>query len=283
MVPELETGMRVAIKEAKRSLQEGNAGFGAVILKNNNVLARAHDTGATGQNPAAHAEMRALQQASSLAGQDLSGCLLLCTHEPCPRCAEASIGARISRVIYGYGTTDALIDRPEAGIEGGLLQEECAVLYNQSVRAEVHRLRGASEEQLREYSRQRASRRLEWYRREKGHLCLGIGDAAERGYRLLLTKLDISEAQAPVVNRETGRVVFHSRNFCPTLEACGILGLDTRRVCRLYNEDDTERLLRQLDSRLRFRRNYEKIRPHSEYCEERIEIRGKLAPQQPCC
>lgn len=140
-----------------------------------------------------------------------------------------------------------------------------------AIEAEVNRLRGVSEEQLREYGRQRTRRRLEWYRREKDRLCLGTGDAAELGYRLLLSKLGIRESEAPVVHREKGRVVFHSRNFCPTLEACIILGLDTRRVCRIYNEEAADQLIRQLDSRLRFSRNYEKIRPHSEYCEERIE------------
>jgi tRNA(adenine34) deaminase len=270
--PYSETWMRIAIEEARRSLREGYDGFGAVVLKSFGVLARAHDAGAIGRDAAAHAEMRAVQEASSLAGSSLAGCLLVCTHEPCPTCAKAIVRAGISRVIYGYGARNARIDRTDMQVEGGLLRQECAVLYDREVRAEVHRLRGATEEQLREYGRQLVRRRLEWYRREKGNLRLGSGDSAERAYRLLLAKLGIAEAEAPVVHKEEGRVVFHSRNFCPTLEACGILGLDTRRICRLCNEEAADRLIRQLDSRLRFSRNYDKIRPYGEYCEERIEV-----------
>jgi hypothetical protein len=105
---------------------------------------------------------------------------------------------------------------------------------------------------------------------------LGRGDAVEQGYRLLLKKLGIREAEAPVVHRGKGKLVFHSKNFCPTLAACQILGLDTRRICRLYSEEAADRLIRQLDSRLRFRRNYERIRPYSEYCEESIEYGSKV-------
>jgi len=64
----------------------------------------------------------------------------------------------------------------------------------------------------------------------------------KRGYRLLLHKLDISEAEASIVGRQKGIIVFHSKNFCPTLEAGRILRLDTRRICRLVNEGATELL-----------------------------------------
>ena len=139
-------------------------------------------------------------------------------------------------------------------------------------------MQGATEERLIEYNKQTAARRLEWYRREKPNLRLGGGDAAQQGYRLLLLKLGISESEAPIVRQDKGVVVFHSTNFCPTLEACRILGLDTRWVCRLYNEGATDQLIRQIDPGLRFSRNYELIRPHSGYCEERIEYRqeGKV-------
>jgi hypothetical protein len=66
--------------------------------------------------------------------------------------------------------------------------------------------------------------------------------------------------------------MFHSMNFCPTLEACRILGLDTRHVCRKLNENATNILVKQIDTRLNFSRNYDKLRPYSEYCEEMINI-----------
>jgi hypothetical protein len=100
-------------------------------------------------------------------------------------------------------------------------------------------------------------------------------DPLEQAYRLLLARLGIGEEDAPIVERGPDRLVFHSRNFCPTLEACRILDLDTRRVCRLYNEGATGELLRQVDPRLVFRRNYEKLRPYAAYCEEIIELEAR--------
>ena len=67
------------------------------------------------------------------------------------------------------------------------------------------------------------------------------------------------------------RIVWRSTNFCPTLEACWRLGLDTRVVCRTATERSVEALIRRLDDRLRFSRNYETgMRPYAEYCEEEI-------------
>jgi tRNA(adenine34) deaminase len=143
--------------------------------------------------------------------------------------------------------------------------------YEDAVRRELKRLRGASSRQLREYDQGLAARRIEWYRVQGRDLDLGKGDVTERAYRLLLLKLGIAEAEAPIVRREQGRITFHSKNPCPTLEACLMLGLDTRRVCRLSSEGATNALIRQIDPKLSFGRNYRKIRPHSQYCEERIE------------
>lgn len=283
--------MKTAIEEAEQSLREGNYGFGAVILKNNAIVAQAHDTEATDQDPTCHAEINAIRLASSRAGRDLSGCILLSTHEPCPMCSGAIIWARIAHVVYGTGIAEAvsqgrnrieiaaeeLFRRSKVNIrvERGLLQKECAVLYNQAVRMELSRLQGSADEQLNELNENTASRRMEWYRREKSRLTLGDGDAIDRGYRLLLHKLGITESEAPIVHREKGMIVFHSKNFCSTLEACRILKLDTRKICRLYNERATDQLVRQIDPKLRFSRNYEKIRPYSTFCEERIEYRNR--------
>lgn len=58
------------------------------------------------------------------------------------------------------------------------------------------------------------------------------------------------------------------KNFCPTLEACKILGLDTRIICKNVNEKPTDALVKQLNNKLEFARNYEKLRPYCDYCEE---------------
>lgn len=64
--------------------------------------------------------------------------------------------------------------------------------------------------------------------------------------------------------------MFHSQNFCPTLEACKILGLDTRMVCKTVNEGPTDALVKQFYEKLEFGRNYDKLRPYSDYCEEMV-------------
>jgi hypothetical protein len=140
------------------------------------------------------------------------------------------------------------------------------------VAVELQRLRGASDRRLQEYNDASAARRREWYRRQFAERPVPGEGPLEQAYRLLLLRLGIPEEEAPIVERGRDRLVFHSQNFCPTLEACRALNLDTRRVCRLYNEGATQELIRQVDSRLRFRRNYEKLRPYAEYCEEIIEL-----------
>ncbi len=143
---------------------------------------------------------------------------------------------------------------------------------NAQVAAELARLAGASDQRLRQYDRGSAARRRQWYRERFADGSVPGRDPLEQAYRVLLARLGIGEEDAPIIERGPERLVFHSRNFCPTLEACRILGLDTRRVCRLYNEGATGELFRQVDPRLVFRRNYEKLRPYAAYCEEIIEL-----------
>jgi hypothetical protein len=96
------------------------------------------------------------------------------------------------------------------------------------------------------------------------------GSELEKAYRLLLLKLGITEEEAPIVRKNKNAIIFHSRNFCPSLEACMILGLDTRIICRSVLERSTDALIKKINPLLQFSRNYEKIRPYSPYCEEMI-------------
>jgi tRNA(Arg) A34 adenosine deaminase TadA len=283
----LEDCLRIALGEAEASLRDGNHGFGAVIVREGRILAATHDTDETDCDPTAHAELKVIRLASASVGKDLSSCTLVCTHEPCPMCAGAIIWSKLGQVAFGYGISDALMqgreripitceeifERSHASIHvhKGLLRKECAILYNRDVRKDLRRLQDATEGSLREYGEDLARRRAEWFQGE-GHLLLPAGQSTlEQAYRLLLARLSISEAEAPVSARDEKRIVFQSRNFCPTLEACRILRLDTRTVCRLCTEEATDRLVKQVDPRLRFRRNYQAMRPHSDSCEEMIE------------
>ena len=252
-------------------------------------MAVAHDLEETDHDPTAHAELLAIRKAAAMLGKDLSSCSLYSTHEPCPMCATAIVWAQITHIGYGYGIRDAikqgrrrvdlscieLFSRAgaEIQVEDGLCKADCVILYDQDVRAEVRRLRRATDEQLIAYNLETTEKRVQWFNSAGGRGVSSGTDLVRNGYELLLKKLGIIETEAPIFQKTENQIVFHSINKCPTLEACKILQLDTRRVCRLSNEGATNSLLRQFDQRLSFSRNYERLRPYSEYCEEIISLR----------
>ncbi len=63
-----------------------------------------------------------------------------------------------------------------------------------------------------------------------------------------------------------------SYNFCPYLEACMQLELDTRHICKEIDEVCIQKMIEILDPRLKFSRNYNNMRPHSDFCEEYFEL-----------
>ena len=143
------------------------------------------------------------------------------------------------------------------------------------IRKEIEKLKGAAESRLMRYNDELSRKRTAWFESRRISMESSSAEAASRdtletAYRLLLEKFGAAPEEMPVVKREKNRIVFHSMNFCPTLEACIILGLDTRRVCRLYNEKATNALIELVDPALRFTRNYERLRPYSAFCEEMI-------------
>ena len=280
--------MKLAIEEAEASLREGNSGFGAVIAQDGRIIARAHDTEKTDLDPTAHAELAAIRKAAFLLGRHLDGCLILSTHEPCPMCAAAIVWSGIKEVVYGYSIQEALEQEREridlscreiferAGksiaIHEGLLHDRCSVLYNREVREQVGWLREADEAAIRRKAAQLADRRLAWCRANQSLLAAETGDVPGSAYKLLLRRLNLAPEDALILNRSATHLRFAARNFCPTLEACRILGLDTRVVCRILTEGPTNEFLRQMHPGLRFERNYETLRPHGDYCEEMISL-----------
>lgn len=148
-----------------------------------------------------------------------------------------------------------------------------AILYHSEVRAQIRLLRGIDEAGLKRVANAMAVKRRDWVRRQMAMDHQAEGESApEKGYRMLLAKLGIAPEEAPIIERTNRRFVFASQNFCPTLEACNILGLDTRWVCRHMTEGPTEALLREVDPRLRFSREYNTLRPHGPYCRETVYI-----------
>ena len=82
--------------------------------------------------------------------------------------------------------------------------------------------------------------------------------------------MGLQKEELEVVEESENKIVWLSRNRCPTLEACVILNLDTRQVCREAYEKSTQAFLSQLDPQLKFQRSYEEIRPYAPYCKEWI-------------
>lgn len=138
--------MSKAIEEAQLSKNEGNKGYGAVVTQGEKILATAHDTAITENDPSLHAEMSALRQAIRVTGDsDLCGAILFSTCEPCPMCASMAIWSNVTTIVYGASIDDTvklgksriqlpvkeLVDRSPVQIEviGDVLQDQCLKLY----------------------------------------------------------------------------------------------------------------------------------------------------------
>lgn len=94
--------MIAALKEADKAFLKDEVPIGAVIVKDNKIIARAHNLRETKQLSTAHAEIIAIQKACKKLGTwRLEGCTLYVTLEPCPMCAGAILQSRIERVVYG--------------------------------------------------------------------------------------------------------------------------------------------------------------------------------------
>jgi len=94
--------MRLALDEARQAAAQGEVPVGAVVVCAGEVIGRAHNQREAQQSPLAHAEILAIQAASShLRNWRLSECDLYVTLEPCVMCVGAILQARIRRLVFG--------------------------------------------------------------------------------------------------------------------------------------------------------------------------------------
>jgi len=117
-------------------------------------------------------------------------------------------------------------------------------------------------------------RRVTWYEENRDLLnsrYIGFPDE-EKAYRVIFFDHMHIDPERSVMSRiEFGRIKIESHNFCPYLEACNILNLDTRIICKEIGEPSIQRVCGMINPKLEFSRNYRKIRPYNEfYCEEYI-------------
>ncbi len=130
----------------------------------------------------------------------------------------------------------------------------------------------ASEGNFITISEKQAQRSLAWYKANKDKFTLE-GSLPRQAYTLVLLKyMGINPEEVPVVYENERQIIWHSFNFCPYLEACKRLNLDTRVVCKEAYEKSVQVLISCFHPNLKFSRNYSKIRPYKDYCEEIIEL-----------
>ena len=116
--------MRMAINEAKKGIRNGHGGpFGAVIVKDGEVIAKGHNQVVKNNDPTCHGEIMAIHKACKKLGTfDLAGCEIYTTGEPCPMCMAAILWANIEKIYYGCN----ILDTEEIGFRDKKFYEQFA-------------------------------------------------------------------------------------------------------------------------------------------------------------
>ena len=101
--------MKIAVDEAFKGMRAEDGGpFGAVIVKDGEIIAVGHNHVVESNDPTAHAEIVAIRKATKLLGRfDLSDCEIYSSCEPCPMCFSAIHWAKMNKLYYGATRFDA--------------------------------------------------------------------------------------------------------------------------------------------------------------------------------
>lgn len=127
--------MRIALNEAKEAFFKGEIPIGAVIVANNQIIAKTHNLTENLNDVTAHAEMQAITAAANaIGGKYLKNCTLYLTVEPCQMCAGALYWSQISKIVVGtqdnkrgFETMGGQL-HPKTQIIYGVLEQECKSL-----------------------------------------------------------------------------------------------------------------------------------------------------------
>lgn len=132
--------MLAALQEAEKAALTGEVPVGAVIVRNGEIIAKAHNKTESESNPLCHCELIALNEAiKKLSTKRLCDCTLYVTLEPCPMCMGAILHAKLGKVVFGaydertgsLGSKINLTDidyfqKPQT--IGGYMEKECSEL-----------------------------------------------------------------------------------------------------------------------------------------------------------
>lgn len=132
--------MREALVEAQKAFERGEIPVGAVIVLDNQIIARAHNLKETLNDATAHAEILAIKEASKvLKNWRLLNTTLYVTKEPCIMCSGAIVQARIKRLVYS-------VDDPK----GGAVMSLYRLLSDRRLNHQVEIVKGILEPECRE-------------------------------------------------------------------------------------------------------------------------------------
>ncbi len=136
--------MSEALKEARKAFELDEVPIGAVIVHNNEIIARGYNRRNTDKNPLMHAEIIAINDAAKVIGDwRIEDCTIYVTVEPCPMCSGAIVQARIPNVVYGApnpkagcgGSVINLLQMEKlnhrCSVKSGVLEDECRAIMKE--------------------------------------------------------------------------------------------------------------------------------------------------------
>ena len=117
--------MLKAIELSRKNIEKGGGPFGAIIVRDGQIVARAGNSVTISNDPTAHAEINAIRKACRKLGTfDLSGCTIYTSCEPCPMCLGAIYWAHIDKIFYGNDAKAAAA----AGFDDNFIYKELSLL-----------------------------------------------------------------------------------------------------------------------------------------------------------
>ena len=128
--------MKLAYQEAQKAFEMDEVPVGAVIVCDNQVIAKAHNMTEALNDVTAHAEMQAFTMAANyLGGKFLNECTLYVTLEPCSMCAGAGYWTRLKKVVIaakddkrGFRSFNENMLHPKTELKWGVMEEQCSLL-----------------------------------------------------------------------------------------------------------------------------------------------------------
>ena len=144
-----EKWMRIALDEAKLAMDENEIPVGAVLVKNDILIAHSHNQSIKKNDPTAHAEIQLLRKAGKLQkNYRLVGSTIYVTLEPCAMCFGAMVHARIERIVFGASD-------PKTGVCGSCMNLNEENFFNHKISITSGILENASRELLRLFFKSR--------------------------------------------------------------------------------------------------------------------------------